>query len=129
MTACRTREAGFTLVSVLVAVMLLGIGVIAVTRAQSMALRGQTQATLRGTALAVARTRMEQVRAADPYALADEPPVHVDAAGRPAADGPFVRSVDVTERERSLLQVDVRVAFPRGAAPVVLSTLVYRGPR
>jgi type IV pilus assembly protein PilV len=127
MTARSNRgRAGFTLVSVLVAVMLLGVGLMAVSRALALSLKGQTQAALRSEALSVARIGMEQVRAADPRTLADEAPVSVDAAGRPAADGPFVRTVRVSERARNLVRVDVQVAYPRSATPVVLSTLVYR---
>jgi Tfp pilus assembly protein PilE len=118
---------GFTLVSVIVAVALLTIGVLALSRTTTSVTYAQTSATSRTVALAIARAHMERVRSRNPWTLAPEPPVRVDATGALDAEGKFLRSVEVLEEAPNLLRVTVEVTYPRGIDPVKLVTLTYRG--
>ncbi len=124
--ARRRRRAGFTLLSMLVALVLLSVGVLALAQANAATLRVGTQSANRGVALAIARAHLEVLRSRDPWSVGPEAPVRVDADGRPAADGAWTREVRVDEVRPNLIRVDVRVAGPRGEAPVRIETLQYR---
>jgi Tfp pilus assembly protein PilE len=123
----RFGRGGFTLISVIVAVVLLTIGVMALSRTTTSVTYAHTTATSRTTALSIARAHMERVRSRNPWTLAPEAPVRVDASGAPDAEGEFLRSVDVLEEAPNLLRVTVEVTYPRGVDPVKLVTLTYRG--
>jgi Tfp pilus assembly protein PilE len=118
---------GFTLISVIVAVALLTIGVLALSRTTTSVTYAQTSATSRTIALSIARAHMERVRSRNPWTLVPEAPVRVDATGALDAEGEFLRSVDVFEEAPNLLRVTIEVAYPRGIDPVKLVTLIYRG--
>lgn len=123
----RAGRRGFSLVAVLIAVVVLSIGLLSVSGTMASLVRSQTEADVRSASVAVARSYLEQVRARDPRTVASEPAVAVGLDGVPAADGPLLRSVAVTEPQPSLLLVTVRVASRRAAMPVELITYVYRG--
>ena len=63
----------------------------------------------------------------DPWTVANEAAVAVDAEGVPNANGPFSQRVTVTAVRQNLLQVTVHVDLPRGAKPVSLTTALFRG--
>jgi type IV pilus assembly protein PilV len=123
----RADRRGYSLVAVLVAVVVLSIGLLSVSSTMSSLIRSQTEADVRSASVAIARSYLEQVRARDPLAIESEPAVAVGTDGVPAADGPLLRSLVVTEPQPSLLLVTVRVASRRDAVPVELITYVYRG--
>ena len=122
-------RAGFTLISVLMAIALLTIGLLALGRTQAMVVSSQATATTRTSALEVARSYMEEVRARDPWTLATEPAVKLALDGAVDAAGPLSRSLEVVASQPNLLQVTVRVADTRRRTPVELVTYVYRGAR
>ena len=120
-------DGGFTLVSLVVAIVLLSVGVLSISQLLAQSVSMQTSIELRTTALDVGRSYMEEVRIRNPLTLATEDPVTVDEAGVEDVDGIFTRSLTVTEVEDHLLQVTVTVD-PRGtASPVVLTTLLWDG--
>lgn len=123
-----SRE-GFTLISVMIAVMLLSVGLLALARTQSELVRAQATAATRSSALESARAYMEEVRARDPWTLASEGEVRIGMDGRPDATGPLRRTLAVEAAEANLMRVTVRVAGTRRDAPVELVTYVYRGAR
>lgn len=125
----RMRRGGFTLISVIIAVVLLTIGLLALSRTQTALLAAQATASSRSSALEIARAYMEEVRARDPWTLADEAAVRLSMDGELAAAGPFRRSLHVAEAESNLLRVTVSVAGTRGDHPIDLVTYVYRGAR
>ncbi len=131
-TRARRRPApparhGFTVVSMIVAIVLLTVGILALGTANSNTIRGQSLAQNRTNALAIARAYLEEVRARDPWTLESESPVVVGPDGTLDADGGFVRSMEVTEERQNLLLVELTVDFPRATQPVRLSTYQYRG--
>ena len=120
------RDSGFTLVSVLVALGILSLGLLALARAQAVMVASQGNTANRTTALAIARDYAEVLRSRDPATLVSEAPVAVDSRGQPTAGGAYRRTTNVTILAANLLQVQVLVTYPRSATPVDLITLIYR---
>lgn len=125
-SALRTR-AGFSLIAVMVAIILLGTGAMAIAAANASTIRAQGRAGTRTVALATARAYVEELRARDPWGLASESAVAIDESGHPDAAGAYSRRTVVTQLASNLLRVDVVVDGPRLAQPVTVATHVYRG--
>lgn len=121
------REGGFTLISILVAVVLLSIGVMAVARTTGAVVSAHTSASTRTVALSIARGYLEQVRGREAADLTTESPVQVDETGTPSGSGLYTRSLTVTDVARNLKQVRVTVDYPRAAMPAELVTLAFVG--
>lgn len=121
------REDGFTILSVLVAIVMLSIGILALSRSGTQAMAVQTLAGNRSTALAICRTYMETVRSRPPPQVTSESPVKVDATGTANPNGVFTRSVVVKNVRHNLKEVRVIVEFPRSNVPIELVTLAYVG--
>ncbi len=119
-------EGGFTLISVLVAVVMLAFGLMALAKTQSILMAAETGVANRSAALGVAAGYLEQLRSRDPATLVSEASVAVDAEGQPAAGGPYYRSTVVTLDQPNLVRVRVLVTFTRASAPIELITLIYR---
>jgi len=120
------RDRGFTLVSVMVALAILSIGLLALARAQASIVANQGNIANRTTALTIARDYAEVLRSRSPWTLVSEAPVAVDARGQPLAGGAYRRSTNVTVLANNLLQVQVLVTYPRSTVPVDIITLIYR---
>lgn len=119
-------ERGFTLVSVLVALGILAIGLLALARAQAAIVASQGNVANRTTALTIARDYAELVRTRSPWSIVSETPVNVDAQGQPATGGAYQRRMNVTVLSNNLIQVQILVSYPRAATPVDITTLIYR---
>ena len=119
-------ERGFTLISVLLAVMMLTIGLVALARTQGLLTAAESGVSNRSVALAVASGYLEQLRGSDPSTLVSEAPVAVDADGQPAANGSYQRSTVVTLDQPNLVRLQVIVDYPRSSMPVQLVALLYR---
>lgn len=120
------RDSGFTLVSVLVALAILSIGLLALARAQASIVASQGNVANRTTALTIARDYAEVLRSRSPWTLVSEAPARVDARGAPTPNGAYTRTTNVTVLSTNLLQVQVLVAYPRSATPIDIVTLIYR---
>jgi type IV pilus assembly protein PilV len=120
------RDRGFTLVSVLVALAILSIGLLALARAQAAMVASQGNTANRTVALTIARDYAEVLRSRSPWTLVSEAPVAVDARGQPVAGGAYRRTTNVTVLANNLLQVQVVVSYPRSTVPVDIVTLIYR---
>ena len=120
------NERGFTLLSVLLAVSMLTIGLLALARTQAILTSSEAGVSNRAIALAIATDRLEQLRASDPQTLASEPAAAVDANGNVSAGGAYQRSVTVTLDAANLLRLTVVVTYPRMTSPVQLQALIYR---
>ena len=121
------REDGFTILSVLVAIMMLSIGILALSRSGTQAMMAQTLAGHRTTALGIARAYMEDVRSRPPDQVQSEAPTKVDETGTVNPNGGFTRSVVVTTVRHNLKEIQVIVEFPRSRVPIELVTLAYVG--
>jgi Tfp pilus assembly protein PilV len=119
------KDAGFSLIAVMVAIVLISIGLLAISRASTQMLTMHTAASSRSAALAVARTHMEAVRSQDPAALGSESAVTVNGEGETAAYGPYTRTVVVDSISHNLKRVRIRVTWPRASAPVELVTIAF----
>ena len=122
----RTREdAGYSLPSILVALVLLAVGVMSLSNVLTQSVAMQTVMSTRTTALYVAQTHLELLKSRDPIAIADETAVRVDERGQPDANGVFTREVTVTDAGRNLREVTVIVTTPRSRNPIRLVTWIY----
>jgi Tfp pilus assembly protein PilV len=125
-------EAGFGMVSVLVAMVLLAIAVVALSSSSAFLVSLQSDASGRSIATSLSVGYMEEVRRRPPESLATETPVRVDASGAPDEGGAFVRSLTI-EADASLaavLRATVEVGYPAGLGrqgTVRLETLIHRG--
>lgn len=127
-TARRARHRrGFTLVSMMVALVLLVVGVSALATANGSTIKLQTLAQNRTNAIAIARSYVEQVRTRDPWLVETEAPVRLDGDGAASAAGAFVRTLTVRELRNNLVEVEVRVDYPRANQPVRILTSLFRG--
>ena len=118
---------GFTLVSMIVAVILLAVGLSSLASANASTIKLQTLAQNRTNAIAIARGYLEQVRTRDPWLVQTESAVRLGAEGTPQSNGPYVRTMIVTEARQNLVKIEVKVDFPRATTPVLLTTLLFRG--
>ena len=124
--AQRGNRAGFSLLSVVVALVLLLVGIAALARTQMEAIRSQRGDAGRGQALALASAYMEELRARDISTIASEALATVDSLGAVSGTGRFQRQVIVSNDAVNLLRVTVQVTPPGAAQPVSLLTLFYR---
>ena len=121
------RKDGFTIISVLVAIVMLSMGILALSRTGTIAMASQNTAGLRTTALAIARAHMEEVRSRPSIDVVSEAKVAVNETGTVISTGVFTRQVEVESVRHNLKQIKVWVTFPGGPAPVELLTLAYVG--
>lgn len=122
----KNRE-GFTLVSMIVAIVLLTVGILALGNANTNTIKHQTLAQNRTNAVAIGRAYLEEVRSRDPWALESESAVKVGPDGVADAGGVYSRKLTVTEIRNNLLFVELSVDYPRSGQPVTISTYQYRG--
>ncbi len=125
--ARRGDRRGYSLVAVLVAIVVLSVGLLSMSRTMASFVRSQGDADMRSASVAIARSYLEEVRARDPLTVANEATVAVGLDGLPVANGPLLRTLAVTEPQANLLLVTVRVASRRETLPVEVVTYVYRG--
>lgn len=118
---------GFTLVSMMVALVLLIVGVSALATANGSTVTLQTLAQNRTNAIAIARSYVEQVRTRDPWSVESEGAVRLDSDGMPNSAGAYTRTLTVRETRNNLIEVEVRVDYPRANQPVRLITSLFRG--
>ena len=121
----RINEAGFTLISVIMAVVILSIGLLALTKSQSLLIRSEAMSAQRSVALGIARNYVEEIRSRTPDPVA-EPAVAVDETGTLAATGKYRRSLEVADLGNNLFRVTCNVIYPRNTVPVSIVTLIYR---
>ncbi len=122
-----TTRDGFTLVSMVVAIVLLTVGILALGDANTNTIKYQAMAQNRTNAVAIARAYLEEVRSRDPWSLESEGAVRIGADGAPDGGGIFMRSMQVKEERQNLLLLELTVDFPRAEQPVRLTTYQYRG--
>lgn len=123
----RRAEGGFTLISVMIALVMLTVGLLALAKVQTSLVRTQRDTALREIALSVARSYTEELRSRDPWTLASEGPVKVDLRGQASAAGPLTRSTSVVPDAGNLVRVTVQVDYPGQSQPVQIITMAYRG--
>lgn len=121
------KRRGFTLVSMIVAIVLLTVGILALGNANTNTIKYQAMAQNRTNAVAIARAYLEEVRSRDPWSLESENATRVGADGIPDGNGVFMRSMKVEEERNNLLRLELTVDFPRAEQAVQLTTYQYRG--
>jgi len=125
-------EAGFGMVSVLVAMVLLAVAVVALSSSSTFLVSLQSDASGRSIATSLGIGYMEEVRRRPLESLASETAVRVNASGALDEGGAFVRSLTI-EADPSLAEVlraTVEIVYPAGLGrrgTVRLETLIHRG--
>ena len=124
--AIRRPDAGFSLISVLVAIILLSVGVTAISQVLTQSVAMQTIVAMRTTGLDVARSYMEEVKGRDPLTLASESEVRVNDRGEADSSGAFTRELTIVTVTLHLTEATVIVTLPR-SNPIRLVTWIYDG--
>ena len=120
------RDAGFGLVSVMVAIVLLSVGVLSLSQLLTQSVSMQTIIASRTTGLDLARSYMEEVRGIDPLLVTATPEVKINEMGVEDANGMFTRELTVTTVDLHLVEATVIVTLPR-SNPIRLVTWIYDG--
>ena len=120
------------MVSLLVAIVLLAIGIVAISASSAFMASLQTDAAERSRATAIAVTYMEQVKMRLPNTLASEDTFAVDGSGAVVADGPYLRSLTVVPEPGIVdaVRTTVSVQYPAGlgrTGTVEMVTTIYAG--
>jgi len=121
----RNGEAGFTLISVIMAVVILSVGILALGRSQAMLVRAQATGAQRDVALGIARNYIEEIRSRTAIPVS-EGSVAVDETGTAVAGAHYRRSLTIADLGNDLYQATCNVTYPRGPQPVQIVTLIYR---
>ena len=121
------HRVGFTIISLLMAIILLTVGMMSLAGANAQTINMQTLSQNRTNAISIARAHMEHVRTRDPWSIVSESAVTLNGDGQPSASGAFVRSLAVTVVRQNLITIVVIVQYPRGTQPVQLTTSFFRG--
>ena len=119
-------DAGFGLVSVMVAIVLLSVGVLSLSQLLTQSVSMQTIIASRTTGLDVARSYMEEVKGLDPLTIVAQPEVRVNERGELDSNGHFTRELTVTAVSLHLIEATVIVTMPR-SNPIRLVTWIYDG--
>ena len=122
------NESGFTMISVIVAVAMFSAMVLAMSSTGAAVVEAHRSASVRGTAVSIARGHLEVVRSSDPSKLTSAAAVKVNEYGQPDPTGVFSRSVTVGDEAQNLKSVRVTVDYPQSKMPVELMTLVFFSP-
>lgn len=123
---------GFTLVDVLIALVLMGIGAATLASSSMFVLAMRTEASVRSTATGLAAAYLEEIKTRDLSQLESEEPVRLNEAGQNDENGAFVRVVTVTPEERvdDTSRVIIEVRYRSGAGrtrAVRLETVIFQG--
>ena len=130
--AVLSSERGFSLLTVLIAVVLVSVAVVALSGTTVYVLSMQTESTTRSTAAGIAAAYMEEVKTRPVATLASESELAVDETGRVnTAQLDFMRElvVEAGPAPKSKL-ITIRVRYPRGRSRmgrVELVTIIYEG--
>ncbi len=124
-------ETGFSILTVLIAIVLVTVAAVALSGTTVYVLSLQTESTVRSTATGIASAYMEAVKTRRVATLISEAEAGVDELGDLDAGGDYLRSLTVEAGpvpKSKLLTVTVK--YPRGRArlgQVELVTIVYEG--
>ena len=119
-------DAGFGLISVMVAIVLLSVGVTAISQVLTQSVAMQTIVAMRTTGLDVARSYMEEVKGRDPLTLVSESAVRVNDKGEVDSNGSFTRELTIASVDLHLDEATVIVTLPQ-SNPIRLVTWIYDG--
>lgn len=118
---------GFTLVSMIIALVLMGVGVGALARSSAETVKAQNVAQNKTNAIAIGRAFVETLRTRDPWLMQSLSAENVDADGAASAGGLYSRALNMVIERQNLVRLTVTVNYPRMVTPVVLTTFLYRG--
>ena len=123
----RKRD-GFTLISVIIAIVLLSVGVMALANSMYYIARVTRTETQRTQALELASQYIEDLRARDPWGISSEALANIDSTGAVNVNGAFTRQLTVTNEGIQLLRLVLVVKARAGTRPpsITLTTLMFK---
>jgi type IV pilus assembly protein PilV len=119
-------DAGFGLISVVVAIVLLSVGVLSLSQVLTQSVSMQTIISTRTTGLDVARSFMEEVKGRDPLTIQSIPQARVNRNGELDSGGLYTRELTITTVQLHLMEATVIVTMPR-SNPITIITWIYDG--
>ena len=122
------NEKGFTIISLIIAIVLLTFGILVLAKNSTDIIWMQSTAATRHTAASIARAYMEELRSRDAITLASEAVTTVNDTGVPDANGNYQRTVVVEDYGTNLVQIRVIGNYPRARVPIFLLTLAFVNP-
>jgi Tfp pilus assembly protein FimT len=127
-----SSEEGFGMVSVLVAMVLLAVAVVALSSSSAFLVSLQTDASGRAIATSLGVAYMEEVRRRPPGSLASESPVRVNSEGVADEGGAFVRglTIETDPIAPNVVRATVEVVYPAGigrTGTISFQTVIHRG--
>jgi type IV pilus assembly protein PilV len=120
------QRKGFTLISVIIAMVLLSVGIMALANSMFFVAKVTRTEIQRTQALQLASQYIEEVRARDPWTLATEAPALIDSTGALNAQGTFTRGMVVSDEGLQLLRVVLTVTPRNNVHPIKLTTLIFK---
>lgn len=120
----RGSRAGFTIIEVMIAIIVLGVGVMALVGSSAMVTRMIGAGRSSTEAVEIANSRVEQLRRA---AYSTTPPcTHTDFAAGTAAGTGYTEKWTITTQANSIRVITDSVVYrtTRGARPFVLTTSI-----
>jgi prepilin-type N-terminal cleavage/methylation domain-containing protein len=129
--AHRSGEAGFSIIELMVALVLLGLGILSVANLFPLGSRTQVRDRLRTSAADVAQQKMEQLRISKWNEAVLDPGVHPDASGETIVlddEGTFNRRWIVESQAGAfadMKKVTVRVIWSYQARPDTIDLVTY----
>ncbi len=124
-------DGGFGILSVLIAIVLMGVGIAAVSSTSVYLLSLQTEAAVRSASTGIAVSYMEEVKTRPTNSLAAESVIDINDLGQAAPGGGFTRELKVsTGPVTNSKLVEVEVTYPTGLGrrgTVSLVTIIYEG--
>ena len=125
-------KSGFGLISTMIAMVLLGIAVTALSSAGVYVVAMQTDSQVRSAATAIASSYLEQVKTREPKQVVSETSMKVNEEGVLDNAGPFGRTVEVADEKglENTKRVTVKVDYRSGrgrTGTVELVTILYEG--
>ena len=121
-------ERGFSLLSVLVAIVLTSVALLALAGVGLTTQSVRTVAHQRSVATTLAAAYLEEVKGRDPGTLASETPVKIDEIGNDNPNGPFERELVVESLTDWASRITVRITHPGGSfgnGVVELQTILF----
>ena len=127
----RKNESGFSILEMVIAIALLGVGILAIGRMQMMTVRNTTNGNTITEATMLAQAKMEQIKnTADITTLVDEVEADLDADGNPG--GIYTRTTTIVMPAAPLdsflrtVQVQVRwVTHHGGDRTITLNSVTH----
>ena len=124
------KREGFTLISVMIAVVMLSVGIMALAKTQFLVVQQTRIDAQREQSLQLASMYIEILRTRDPWTITSEGPNVIDETGAIVAGGKFTRTLTASDEGPQLLRITLTVTPNTGRVAdrrtVTLHTFIFK---